>query len=97
MSLTLRMEELSRFRVSADLGSNDCQISVALKPEEDTSSAPTFETGVLIHFETVVENGCSKLDVFTSFEEEGKVMTRSSPAASSAAASSNHVSNELGE
>lgn len=64
------MEELSRFRVSADLGSNDGRLSVALKPNGETNSAPSLEAGVLIHFETVVENGSSKLNVFTSLVED---------------------------
>jgi hypothetical protein len=72
------MEELSHFCVSANLGSSDGRISVALAPKGETDSSPTFGAGLLIHFETVVENGSSKLNVFTSFEE--KTTTRSSTA-----------------
>lgn len=68
MSFTLRMDELSRIRVSADLGSNDGRISLELKSAEDINPVPTFAAGVLIHFETVMENGCGKLHVFTSAE-----------------------------
>jgi hypothetical protein len=70
MSFTLRMDELSRIRVSADLGSSDGRISLALKPAEEINPVPTFLAGVLIHFETVVENGCGKLHVFTSAERD---------------------------
>lgn len=79
MTFTLRMDELSRFRVSADLGSNDGRISLALKPAEEINPVPTFAAGLLIHFETVVENGCGRLHVFTS--SEGGVTTPKSPAA----------------
>lgn len=79
MSFTLRIDELSRVRVSADLGCHDGRISLALKPAEEINTVPTFAAGVLIHFETVMENGCGKLHVFTS--SEGDVTTPKSPAA----------------
>lgn len=66
MSLTLRMEELGRVRVFADLGSSDARISLSLKPTEEIDDTPGFGAGVLIHFNTVVENGSSKLHIFTS-------------------------------
>jgi hypothetical protein len=69
----LRPEELSRFRVSADLTSKDGRISLALQP---TSAAdPPLSAAaarVLVHFETVVENGLSELRVFICFEEGDK-------------------------
>jgi hypothetical protein len=81
MSLTLRMEELSRFRVSADLTSNDGRISLALQPMSK-ADAVVVTTGVLIHFETVVENGSNKLYVFTSSDGEASTTATTSKATS---------------
>ncbi|TDL15496.1 hypothetical protein BD410DRAFT_107398 [Rickenella mellea] len=69
MSLTLRLEELNHFRVSADLGSGDGRISLALKSSTpEMHYTPSSATGVLIHFETVVVNGRTTFNVFTSDE-----------------------------
>ena len=69
MSITLGIQELSRFHVSAAFSSNDGRISLSLKPapESGTNTAQA-SAGLLIHFETVVEHGCSKLHVFTSYQ-----------------------------
>lgn len=72
MSLTLRAEDLSRFCVSADLGSSDGRISLALKSGRESDPAPMVAGDVLVHFETVVEMGQRKLNVFTSVEGTSK-------------------------
>ena len=61
MSLTLRMEELGRVRVFADL---DGRMSLSLKPVEEINDTQGSASGVLIHFDTIVENGSSKLHIF---------------------------------
>jgi hypothetical protein len=85
MSLTLRLEELSRFRVSAGLTSKDGRISLALQPTSAADPALSVAAaGVLVHFETVVENGLSKLCVFISFEGRDKGYTTASTSKASA-------------
>ena len=60
------MEELGRVRVFADLGSNDGRMSLSLKPVEEINDTQGSASGVLIHFDTIMENGSSKLHIFTS-------------------------------
>ncbi|KAF8987970.1 hypothetical protein BDQ17DRAFT_1414771 [Cyathus striatus] len=76
MSLTLRTEDLHRYCISADFsGSKNGSISLALKPSLDAECSPLSQcleaSRTMIHFETILEDGCYKLLIFASFEEVG--------------------------
>jgi hypothetical protein len=65
MFVTLRLDDLDRLSVSADLQSSDGGISLFLKPPEAINASPASPGG-FIHFKRVSEGGVDKLHIYTS-------------------------------